>query len=303
MAKGLEIQERVQLANYTTWRVGGFADYFCLPVNVEQVQEALRWAEQKKVAVTVLGGGSNVLISDKGIEGLVLCTQKLTGVQVTQKEPDFKVECMAGTPKSEALKAFLQFKLAPAHFLCGLPGDIGGGVVMNAGVGEAIVPREFVEIVDWVEVATLTAPFTIKRFFKKDLKWSYRQCTGWEPGVVVKVGLIWPYKPEDRIMDKIREATRSRVAKQPLSQPSCGSVFKNPDGHKAGALIEQCGLKGFGLGSAQVSLKHANFIVNMGGAYAADIDRVIQHVRKSVKDKLGVELQTEVKYLGRWVKK
>lgn len=294
----LEIREKVELASLTWWKVGGAADYFCLPRTVEQVQEALAWVKQKTLPFTVLGGGSNVLISDQGIEGLVIGLKELVGLQVVSEKPDLKIEALAGTGKSEAVKVYLKHKLSPAHFLCGLPGDLGGGVVMNAGVGEAIVPREFTEIVEWFEVARPEGD--VKRFAHDQVKWHYRHSEGWQPGVVVRVGLKWPNAPDEKVMDKVREATKSRVAKQPLNMPSCGSVFKNPEGHKAGALIDKCGLKGFTIGGAQVSPKHANFIVNIGKAKAADVNSVIEHVRSTVRAQCGVELQTEVKYLGRW---
>ncbi|HRO67266.1 MAG TPA: UDP-N-acetylmuramate dehydrogenase [Pseudobdellovibrionaceae bacterium] len=295
----LQIQRNVSLKDYTSWLVGGEAEYFCLPQTEEELEEALRFAKDEKIPWTVLSGGTNVLVSDEGIEGLVICLRKFAGVRI-QESPDFlRLECLAGTGKSELLKIFLKQKLAPALFLAGIPGDVGGGVVMNAGVAESFVPREFHEIVEWVEVLREEgAELRRLRLRKDEIQWSYRHSSGWQPGIVVKAGLIWENKPEPEILRKVRDANKVRLSKQPLDLPSCGSVFVNPAGYKSAQLIDGCGLKGYQVGGAQVSLKHANFIVNVGGAKARDILSVIEHVQKTVKARKGVDLQTEVVRLG-----
>ena len=170
---------------------------------------------------------------------------------------------------------------------------------MNAGVGEAIQPREFVEITDWVEVVDLNTQ-QVKRWSREQIQWTYRATSGWQPGIVVRAGFSWELTADPEIPRKVKDATRNRLTRQPLELPSCGSTFRNPEGHKAGALIDQAGLKGFQVGAAQVSPKHANFIVNLGGATARDVWSVIQHVRGEVKRRFGVDLETEVKLLGRW---
>ncbi len=259
------------------------------------------WADQNAKPYTVLGGGSNVLISDQGIEGLVICTRLLGAVSVDESADRITVLSEAGASKSEVLKPFLRAKLAPALFLCGLPGDMGGGVVMNAGVSEKIVPREFVEFVDWFEVIRLEKGQPVRKIWKREeVAWHYRHSEGWEPGVISRVQVSWPNTPDPEIPNKVKQATRNRLAKQPLNLPSCGSVFKNPPGNSSGALIEQAGLKGFRIGDAQVSEKHANFIVNVGQARASDILKVIEHVRDTVKTQFSVELKPEVRILGKW---
>ncbi len=278
--------------------VGGLAEYFTEPLSVTELQKSLRWAEESSQAVTILGGGTNVLISDQGVPGLTVCLRKLTGAKTEVRESVLKITCLAGTSKSELLKIFLKYKLAPALFLAGLPGDVGGGVVMNAGVGEQITPREFVQLVEWIDV--LKSDFSTVRHPVKDLHWSYRHCSGWQPGVITQVGLSWPLQPVEDILAKVKHANHVRLSKQPLDQPSCGSVFVNPAGHKSGQLIEAAGLKGFSCGGAKVSEKHANFIVNFNQASAQDIHQVITHVQTTVKAKSGVDLKTEVVYLGQW---
>ncbi len=295
----MEIRENVFLKDYAWWKIGGPADFFCLPKTVGEVQEAVEFARSRGLEITVLGGGTNVLISDRGIDGLVICMKQLVGTSVHEDENFVRVEALAGTAKSELTKIFLKRKLAPALFLCGLPGDVGGGVVMNAGVAEQIEPREFVEIVSWVEVLDLQKN-GVRRLRKDELQWRYRHTDGWQPGIIVKAEIIWPNRPDDTISRKVTEATKARRSKQPLELPSCGSTFKNPKPHSAGALIEKAGLKGYTVGSAQVSPKHANFIVNRGGASASDVDSIIRHVRDEVKRQFQVDLETEVRYLGRW---
>ncbi|OQW47308.1 MAG: hypothetical protein A4S09_16060 [Proteobacteria bacterium SG_bin7] len=295
----MNIVQNQILANLTSWKVGGPARYFCQPENYKDISEAVEFAEKNNLKIVILGGGSNVLVSDKGISGVVLHLGKLNQMTVKEENGNLKISAQAGVPKSELGRAFLKKKLAPAVFLAGLPGDIGGGIVMNAGVSDATVPKEFVEITEWVEIYR----FDQKKFITMsadDLAWSYRKCSGWQPGIIVQAGFQWKLGESPDIVETVFAANRLRVGKQPLNLPSCGSVFKNPTGDKAGRLIDSCGLKGFQVGKAQVSPKHANFIVNLGGATASDIDQVIRYVKKTVMEKTKVELEAEVVYLGNW---
>lgn len=294
----LKISQNVNLAEYTSWLVGGNADNFCLPETLDDLKEAITFAKDKNLKITILGGGTNVLVSDDGIEGLTICLRRLSKISSFEKDGKLHIEALTGTAKSELLKTFLKQKLAPALFLAGLPGDVGGGVVMNAGVAEAFVPREFMDFVDWVEVLTLDLQ-TI-RLQKSQLNVKYRHTDGWQPHIIVNVGMSWPLENDPTILDKVREANKIRLSKQPLDMPSCGSVFKNPEGHKAAQLIDSTGLKGYRVGDAQVSLKHANFIVNLEKATAKNIWDVITHVQKTVEKEKGVKLTTEVVRLGRW---
>lgn len=294
----LKILENVNLAQYTSWLVGGNADYFCMPQTLDELKEAITFAKVKGLKFTIIGGGTNVLVSDQGIEGLTICLRRLSKISTHQENGKLHIEALAGTAKSELLKAFLKQKLAPALFLAGLPGDVGGGVVMNAGVAEAFVPREFMDFVDWVEV--MTEDLELIRLQKNQLNIKYRHTDGWQPHIIVNVGMSWPLEPDVTILDKVREANKIRLSKQPLDMPSCGSVFKNPEGYKAAQLIDGCGLKGYRIGDAQVSLKHANFIVNLENAAARNIWDVIMHVQKIVEKDKNVKLTTEVVRLGRW---
>ncbi len=298
MENSLNIQQQVLLAPYTSWQIGGPADYFCCPKNIDEMKEALTQAKKKSWPVTILGGGSNVLVSDLGVEGLVICMKNLTGLTTAVEDQDFIIEAFSGTTKSELLKTYLKNKLAPALFLAGLPGDVGGGVVMNAGVSEQMQPREFGELVAWIEVLRFDT-LKVDRISTQNIQWSYRHSEGWQPGFIVKVRLKWPHQPMPNILEQVKAANLSRLSKQPLDMPSCGSVFVNPEGFKAAQLIQECGMKGHQVGDAQVSIKHSNFIVNLGKATASDTLKVIDNVKAKVLADKKVILKTEVVLLGR----
>lgn len=297
----MNIQKNVNLSRHSSWQVGGYADFFTQPQSLDDLKYLEIQAKEREQPVTLLGGGSNCLIADEGVRGLVISLKKLTGFCSFIEDGFLKIECLAGTPKMLVMREFLKHQLSPAVFLSGIPGQVGGGVVMNAGVSEDITPREFSEIVDWVDVVW---EGQIIRREKSDLKWFYRYSKGWQPGIVARVGLKWPLRPVKNLMQKFKTVQQNRLSKQPLERPSCGSTFTNPKdftSFSAGHIIEQCGLKGFQIGKARVSDKHANFIVNVGGAKAKDIDHVIEYVRNQVHQVMGFWLQKEVKYLGDWL--
>ncbi len=290
------IQKNQSLKNLNSWLVGGEAEYFCQPTSVEELKECVAWAQQKNLAITILGGGSNVLVADQGVRGLTICLKSFSGLEEVSAN---EFVALSGTSKSEVLKVFLKNKLPPALFLAGIPGQVGGGVVMNAGVAESFVPREFCEIVSWVEV--LKPDLSLKKYANADIDWSYRHSEGWQPGIITRVGLSWKNGIlEGAILNKVKDANRNRLSKQPLDMPSCGSVFRNPKGHKAAQLVDSCGLKGFTIGGAQVSTKHANFIVNTGNATALELWDLIVRVQKTVLEQKQVQLQTEVVRIGAW---
>ena len=296
-------EESVELKDFNWWKVGGVAQYYTAPTTVEEVGQAMEWAHKNKQEMHVLSGGSNSLVKDGLIEGLTIHLHKLNEVENVDDEGDIiYISTLAGTPKSELAKVFLQKKRAPAVFLTGIPGDVGGGIVMNAGVGEDRKPREFCEIVEWVEVMRLNDKGKAEshEMANENLDWTYRGCKGWQPGVIVRVGIVWEGTSEDSVMNDVREATKKRVSTQPLNEASCGSVFRNPPGLKSAKLIEECGLKGHRIGGVSVSEKHANFIVNDQDGTAADIRELILHVQAEVKKQKQVDLVPEVCFFGGW---
>ncbi len=290
------MRKQVSLKKYCSWNVGGCAEFFLEPESLKELKEAQLFSKKNNLNLTILGRGTNSLISDKGIKGLVVCTRKLVGIKESVTDR-MVLECLAGTPKILLKKKFLDFRLAPALFLSGIPGDVAGGVIMNAGVSEEITPREFGEIVDWVEI------LKDGNFLKipgSKIDWQYRSSFNLQSEIISRVCVSWEMDKIDNLEKKVLAATKNRLSKQPLDQKSCGSVFVNPKGNKAARLIEECKLKGFKHGQAMVSKKHANFIVNLGGATASDIDKIIKHIQHTVFTKAKIKLKTEVKYLGTW---
>lgn len=296
--KPLDIKTQFSLKELTSWQIGGQADYYCEPEDINQIDLALKWAKTKNIPLSILGGGSNVLISDRGVEGLVLSLRKINFLKIENSQNELLLYCGAGLKKTELLKVFLNHSLSPALFLAGLPGDVGGGIVMNAGVSESLLPKEFGEIVHSFRVMTFDGG--IKEFQGGEVTWSYRHSSGWGPGVIIDAKLRWPNTPQPQILELVKQANKTRLIKQPLDKPSCGSVFVNPPGQKAALLIDSSGLKGYSVGGAQVSLKHANFIVNTGGATADEIWKVICYVQSKVFEQFKIQLQTEVVRMGRW---
>lgn len=305
----LNILENENLAKYTSWKVGGDADYFFSPQSEKELADILTWSAQNKIKYSVLGGGTNVLVSDKGIRGLVICTKNLNQINDESDETNLKIRCGAGVLKMKAMRYFLKNDLSPALFLSGIPGNVAGGVVMNAGVSEDVSPKEFTEIVESFRVLSFeNNQVVVKSFNHGDIDWTYRNTKNWQPGVISEVVLSFPKKNKDPdIKVKVREAQQLRSSKQPLDLPSCGSVFKNPyddlanvEKKSAGFLIEAAGLKGYQYGGAEISRKHANFIVNKGEASASDIHCTISIAQKKVEHLFGIRLKTEVKYVGDW---
>lgn len=295
----LEVQKNVSLKNRNWWKVGGSAENFCEPKTVVELKEALLRAQRENWNLHILSGGSNILVKEGIISGLVISLHEMKGVSFSGEENGrFRVQALCGTSKAELARLFLQKKLSPAVFLTGLPGDLGGGIVMNAGLGDAICPREFCEIVDWIEVLRPTGEQV--RISSEQIKWEYRHTAGWQPGIITEASLSWPMDPRPEVLKELREATQKRVKTQPLDLPSGGSTFQNPPGQKAARLIDESGLKGFRIGGAAVSTKHANFIVNDRSASADDILALIKKVRSEVLEKKGIHLQTEVILFGGW---
>ncbi len=290
-----KVKKNVKLGPFTSWLIGGEAEFFSEPESIVELKNTILEAATNKIPITVLGGGTNVLVSDEGIKGLIVSLKKLSGVEILTKECFLNFWALAGTTKSELLKIFLRNKLAPAKMLAGLPGQVGGGVVMNAGVSEKLKPREFVEIVEAIEV--LRPDGSLEVMQSKNLKWAYRHCEGWRPGIITRVKFLWPMEPDDKIISEVKALNLSRLKKQPLEWPSCGSVFRNPLPESAGNLIERAGLKGHSYGGAQISEKHANFIINRGNAKSTDIEALMKLCVEEVKKQFSISLSSEVVFL------
>ena len=290
------LRRAVALADYTTWRVGGPADWFAEPESLEELLALLHWARSAGVDSRVIGAGSNLLISDAGLEGLTLCNRRLQGAQLDAGSG--LIEAQAGEPIPTLARRAARAGLAGLEWSVGIPGTVGGAAVMNAGA-QGGCTAEVLESVRVVEPGRPDQPFEL---LAADLDFSYRHSRlQQEPLVVLsaRFRLSSGHDPAE-VSRRTSSNLHSRTSTQPYQQPSCGSVFRNPEPQKAGQLIEALGLKGLSVGGAQVSPIHANFIVNAADASAAEIDQLIQAVQQRVQAAHGIALHTEVKRLGRF---
>jgi len=278
------------MAKHTTFRIGGPADYLVLPSSAKEVAAVLVAAKECGVPVTILGNGSNVLVRDKGIRGLVL---KFDATMGAMSHNGATVRAGAGAALGDVARYAGSLHLTGLEFAVGIPGSIGGAVFMNAGAYDG-------EIGGCVAAVTaVSQEGRLRRFSHDDIRFGYRDSVFQHNGCIIcEVELALREGNPAAIARKMNEYTRRREAKQPIEMPSAGSTFKRPPGHFAGTLIEQAGLKGLKVGGAQVSEKHAGFIVNAGGATAKEVLALIGEVQRRVQEKFGVKLQPEVRIFG-----
>ncbi len=238
----------------------------------------------------ILGNGSNLLVGDEGIDGAVISLRKKMS-DIRCEGSELCAEC--GALLSRVATVAVENELCGFEFASGIPGSVGGAVYMNAGAYGSEM-SEIIKSVDYVD-----KDGNIRTTDSADCGFGYRKSAFAERGdIILGCRLALSKGRAEEIRAKMNELTQRRVTKQPIDKPSAGSVFKRPEGHFAGGLIEQAGLKGFSVGGAQVSEKHAGFIINTGGATAADVIKLIHHIQKTVFDKFGVRLETEVKTVG-----
>lgn len=278
------------LSKYTFTHTGGNADWLAFPTEVDQVQQLVEFAKKNSLAVTVLGNASNLIVKDGGIADLTIILTGMNKITVNGND----VTAQAGAAYIETTKVARDHSLTGIEFAAGIPGSIGGAIFMNAGAYGG-------ETEDVVSKATIMLPDgTIESLNHDQLDFGYRHCSVQDNHGIV-LDATFALKPGDKaaITAQMDDLNARRAAKQPLDLPSCGSVFKRPKGYFAGKLIHDAGLQGYTSGGAQVSTKHAGFIVNINNGTATDYLNVIHHVQKTVKDKFGVSLETEVRIIGR----
>ncbi|UOQ84242.1 UDP-N-acetylmuramate dehydrogenase [Gracilibacillus salinarum] len=277
------------LKNHTYTKLGGNADFFVTPSSIEDVQAVIRYANQTEVPFTMLGNGSNVIVRDGGIRGIVLSLKRFVAIR---REED-SVIAESGARIIDASRFALQEKLTGLEFACGIPGTVGGALYMNAGAYGG-------EVKDCLESALVVdAAGDVHRLPAAAFDLDYRTSNIAEKGYIV-LEATFSLVPGDvnEIKAVMDDLTYKRESKQPLEYPSCGSVFKRPPGYFAGKLIQDSELQGKGIGGAEVSTKHAGFIVNKNNATATDYIGVIEMVQKEVKARYGVALEREVRILG-----
>ena len=291
---GAALRGGVSLADFTTWKVGGAAQWFFEPDHNDQVMGLARWARRQGLPLQVIGAGSNLLISDQGLAGLTLCQRRLQGSQFDGGEG--LIEAQAGEPIPTLARRAARAGLGGLEWAVGIPGTVGGAVVMNAGA-QGGCTSEWLQDVTVFDPNGDGDPFVLA---SHDLAFAYRHSRlQQEPLVVLsaRFRLRAGLDPAE-VGQRTSANLRSRTSSQPYQQPSCGSVFRNPEPSKAGQLIEALGLKGLSVGGAQVSTLHANFIVNTGAAQARDMDQLIALVQERVRQAHGIELHPEVQRLG-----
>ncbi len=278
------------MSEHIYFRVGGPADILVTPVNEEQVVNTLKLCREYNVPYFILGNGSNILVKDGGISGVVIKFNKLNKITTEGN----CVTAQSGALLKDVSKAALENNLRGFEFACGIPGSIGGAVFMNAGAYDG----EMAHVIKSARV--IDENCNIKNLTKEELELGYRSSIVMKKGyVVIEATVELEIGEYASIKDKIDDLTNRRESKQPLEYPSAGSTFKRPEGYFAGKLIQDSGLKGFSIGGAAVSEKHSGFVINKGGATAKDVLDVIAHVQKTVKENFDVELHTEVRIIGR----
>ena len=283
-----ELRHDEPMSRHTSWRAGGTADLFFIPSSIEDLQVFLAELDAA-TPIFWLGVGSNLLVRDGGIRGVVISA---TGILKGLERIDtYLVRAGSGVPCTQLARQCIRWGLGPSEFFAGIPGTVGGALTMNAGAhgGETWERVESVRTIDRAGEIHQRAPAEYSVGYRNVTgpanEWFLEATFRFEPGVTAS-------------MDAMKEMLERRKATQPLGLPSCGSVFRNPEGDHAARLIEAAGLKGCRIGGAEVSPKHANFIINTGDATATDIEELIEHVRQTVIEVHGIELKHEVRIVG-----
>nr|WP_233711061.1 UDP-N-acetylmuramate dehydrogenase [Lederbergia citrisecunda] len=289
MVPKTEIAMSEPLSKHTFIKTGGNGDVFIKPFDVLDLQKIVKYAFSHDIPLTVLGKGTNVIIRDEGIRGIVVSLDQLTKVSVTGEI----ITVGSGANIIDVSRIALQHQLSGLEFACGIPGTVGGALIMNAGA----YGGEISEVL--TSATVLTQSGELRTFKVGEFQFGYRSSIFANENLII-LEAVFSLKTADPtiIKAKMDENTFLRESKQPLEYPSCGSVFKRPPGHFAGKLIQDSGLQGTRIGGAEVSTKHAGFIVNVDNATSTDYIQLIQHVQKTVKEKFGVDLETEVKIIG-----
>lgn len=283
------VHENEPIYKHTYTEMGGVADLFITPFSYEETQMVLKFAHEHEVPVTLLGKGSNVIVKDGGIRGITLSLKNLNTIELS----DEKMTAQTGASIIQASRDARDAALTGLEFACGIPGTVGGAFFMNAGA----YGGQIADVLESVLVLTEEGEFLTLE--KDDFDFQYRKSVFSKKRYIALEGTMNLVKGDpDQIKAKMDELTIARETKQPLEYPSCGSVFKRPPGMFAGKLIQESGLQGTRIGGAEVSKKHAGFIVNVDGSTASDYMRLVKHVQETVQEKFDVMLETEVITIG-----
>lgn len=278
------------MSKHTTFRIGGNADVFVSISNETELVELIAYLKEEQVPYYIIGNGSNLLVSDKGFNGVII---EIGSNYKDIRVRDNQIIARAGALLSAVSHVALENNLAGMEFASGIPGTVGGAIIMNAGA----YGGEMKQVAS--QIKAIMPDGTIKILSNEDMKFEYRNSRAKKEGFVILQVTYQLTKGEREVIDGImRDLNMKRRDKQPLEYPSAGSTFKRPEGYFAGKLISDAGLKGFSIGGAQVSEKHAGFLINKDNATSADMYKLIMEVRDRVKESTGVELEPEVIFLG-----
>ena len=283
-----ELKYNEPMSRHTSFRIGGPAEIMAFPKNKSELSAVLMAAAECSVKPVILGAGTNILAPDQGIEGVVICLKDcLDGMEILDGS---RIRVMAGATMTRAAVFAANHGLSGLEFAHGIPGTVGGGVYMNAGA----YGGEICQVCESVEIMELDG--TVKSLRNEEMCFSYRHSILEESSAIVLSAVFQlAEKPADEIRGYMKELMNKRSASQPLDLPSAGSAFKRPVGGYAAALIDQAGLKGYQVGGAAISTKHAGFAVNLGGATAADVRTLLRQVSDIVYEKSGIRLEPEVR--------
>ena len=284
----LEVKENEAMSQHTSFRIGGGAKLMAFPKNEEELSGLLKMSKELDISYVILGAGTNVLAPDQGMEQLVICLKDCLGGM--KQISDTSIRVYAGVTMSRAAVFAASLNLGGLEFAHGIPGTVGGGVYMNAGAYGG-------EIKDVCRRVKIMEPDGTTRWIEgEELGFSYRHSAMEDhPWIVVAAEFELVHRPEAEVKEKMLELIGKRRASQPLDLPSAGSAFKRPVGGYAAALIDQAGLKGYQVGGAAISTKHAGFAVNLGGATAEDVKALLKQVSDIVYEKSGIRLEPEVR--------
>ncbi|MDK7182943.1 UDP-N-acetylmuramate dehydrogenase [Lacticaseibacillus rhamnosus] len=287
--EGITMLHDEPLSHYTFTKTGGPADLLAFPKDVAEVQALVEMARERDMPLTVIGNASNLIVRDGGIRGLVLILTAMKKITVDGND----VTAQAGARLIDTTEAAYRAGLTGLEFAAGIPGSVGGALFMNAGAYNG----EVCSVISQAHV--LTRAGELKTYNHRELNFRYRHSVVQDTGdIVLSVTFSMKFGDKSAIRAKMDELNARRAAKQPLEYPSCGSVFKRPPDHFVGPMIQKAGLQGHIIGGAQVSNKHAGFIINLGNATATDYLDMIHLIQKTVKAKFGVDLEPEVRIIG-----
>ena len=287
------IKRNVSLKSYTTFKIGGPAKYFFEAKGKEDLIEAILVAKSKKLPFFILGGGSNILVSDKGYKGLIIKIKNQKSKIKNTNQKSKIIETESDALLSQIVALALKNSLTGLEWAIGIPGTVGGAIYGNAGAFKKSM-KDITKTVTVLEIKNQKS--NIKNLRNKDCKFCYRNSIFKQKKNLIILSATLQLKKGNKlkIEKRIKEYLNYRKETQPLNLPSAGSIFKNPKGFSAGELIEGCGLKGKRIGNVKISEKHANFIVNLGGGKAKDVKKLINLAKKKIKEKFGITLEEEI---------